>query len=78
LRLRLRKFNSCAKDCDGERIYTISIKMSNRFDAIIRPEARYGGEYGGRRGKRNSAEGLQPDDHDFGGFHERGDRLAFF
>src|SRR5580658_3071359 len=44
------------------------------------PAARYGSAQSGRAGGASAAvqEGLQPDDHDFGGFHERCDRLAFF
>src|SRR5580704_5535401 len=44
------------------------------------PVARYGSAQSGRAGGASAAvhEGLQPDDHNFSGFYEGGDRLAFF
>src|SRR5271163_5126408 len=43
------------------------------------PVARYGSEHSGGAGgaSREKNERLKADDHDFGGFHEGGDRLAF-
>jgi hypothetical protein len=42
--------------------------------------ARYGSEHSGGAGGASTVihEGLQPDDHDFGGFYQGSDSLAFF